>query len=339
MKKLFFTLAVLGVCTFWYSCTDDGKTEAQSTLTPPSESAFKGLRSNFLASITKTRTFKAEEGLNYTSDKGVKLTIPANCLQKSDGTTVTGDVDLTYTELFDVGSMVIANKPLLGRDYSGTVGPLVTGGEFFIDAKQGNEKLKGCSGYYDVQLEVPADLTDAELDSSAGEYMSLFTQEDDDDTVWEIGGKEGGIEGGRQGTSVNNTYYCWFPFGWTNIDWLSSLPGEKTELRVKVPTGFNEKNCAVYAGYFGMPNMLALFDVYVNEGEGSPYFTEHYGIAPIGFKLHIIFISYDEASEKVIYAFKPNYEVQKDTYIVFEQSELKTANVSALIDLINNLVK
>jgi len=335
VKNLFFTLAVLGACTL-FSCADDnengGEGEVQ-TFTPPSEDAFQELRNGFLASITKNLRFKAEDGITYTSDKGVILNIDAGCLQKN-GTAVTGDVDLTYTELFDVGSMVVANKPLIGRDWSGNVGPLVTGGEFFIDATQDGERLNGCSGWYDVRLQVPVALTNADLDPSQGEYMMPFTQAEDS-TVWEVG--KGEI--GRQGDIIEDSYSCWFPFGWTNIDWLSSLPGEKTQLRVKVPEGFDDKNCAVYAGYFGMPNMLALFDVYVKEGEGAPYFTEHYGIAPIGFKLHIIFISYDEKTKTVIYSCKPNYEVQKDTYIVFESGDLKTASVDALIALINDMVK
>jgi hypothetical protein len=336
MKNLFFTLAVLGACAFLYSCADDEeKKDAKPAFTPPTEEAFQEMRDGFLSEITKDITFKAEEGISFTSDNGVTVNIYANCLYDENGAAVTGDVDLKYTELFDVGSMAIANKPLMGKDISGNTAPLVTGGEFNIQVLQGARKLDGCG----INLQVPTSLTNANLPD--GEMMTAWTiNEDSADFVWETGGKEGfvGRDGqGQTGESVENSYYCWFPFGWTNIDWLYSLEGEKTQLRVKVPEGFDSKNCAVFAAYFSMPNTLAPFDVYVKEGEGAPYFTEHTGIAPVGYKMHVFFISLDAETRQVIYSLR-TITVEQDKYIVFADEDLKTADLQTVIGYINEFV-
>jgi len=258
MKNLVFTLAVLSMCTF-FSCGNDDDDEGTAnnnttpTFTPPTENAFQEMRNGFLASITKDTVFDASTGISFTSVKGVNVYIYGGCLVDENWTTVTGNVNLSYTELFDIGSMAIANKPLLGRDASGNVAPLVTGGEFNIRASQNGKALQGCN----LNLNVPIGLTDAQLPENA--YMSAWIiDEDSADFVWEEGKqREAFIEGGATGEGATN-YYCWFPFGWTNIDWLYSLPGEKTPIYVKVPDGFTNKNCAVFAAYLDMPATLAL---------------------------------------------------------------------------------
>ncbi|MDR1517421.1 MAG: hypothetical protein LBS52_04880 [Dysgonamonadaceae bacterium] len=295
------------------------------------------MRSDYLASITKKTVFDAAAGTSFTSDKGVLVNIDGGCLYDELGNAITGNVDLSYTELFDAGSMVIADKPLVGKgvvDGKNGNWPLVTGGEFNIVASQNDKKLNGCR----LRLDVPGNLTDAVLPD--GEQMTAWTAvEDGDSFTWEEsdGDKEAWV-GRGENSGVGNSYFCSFPFGWTNIDWLYSLPGTKTSLCVKVPTGFTNKNAAVFAAYVDMPATLALFDVYVSEGEGAPFFTEHTGVAPIGYQMYIIFISLDEKTDTVIYSMK-KVTVEDGKFIRFEQADLKTASLSTVVGLINNFVK
>jgi hypothetical protein len=313
MKTNQFLLVTLFLGIMFAGC----KNNEEETLTPPTATEFQALRQSFLTELTQTKTFDGAASFTFTSDKGVVVKIDNLYLH---GQPVTGNVQLRYIELFDIGNMALANRPLLGRDYSGTKGPLVTGGEFFIDVTQNGEKLDGYAN-----LQVPVNNTQA----ANPDDMSIWVIEDEDETEW----AQGQGEMWREGSGANNYYYCWFPFCWTNIDWLYGLPGTKTSLRVRVPDGYNSGNCSVYAAYFDMPNTLAPFDVYDTPGK---YFTEHTGVAPVGFKMFVIFVSGDTKTGKFVYATKL-VTVENNQYVTFEAPELRSGSIQQAIDAINGL--
>src|SRR5690606_7232589 len=124
------------------SCKNDG---TELGLAPASSANFKAMREKALKDLTQTKTFKAEDGLTFTSDKGAKVTISSNCLLDEDNNSVTGDVTLSFIEIYDRGNMVATNKPVMGKDGDGNLLPLVTGGEYNIEIKQDGKELKpGC---------------------------------------------------------------------------------------------------------------------------------------------------------------------------------------------------
>jgi hypothetical protein len=252
--------------------------------------------------------------LSFTSPKGVNVSI--------NGLTATGNVQLRYIELFDIGSMVLADKPLLGKYNLDKVAPLVTGGEFFLEVTQDGNKLNGSAN-----LQVPVGNTQAENPND----MSLWTL-DEDSTVWEQGELEGG---NKENVNISENYYqCYFlSFGWTNIDWLYSLDGDKTAVHVKVPDGYNGTNSAVYAAFLTMPNTLASFDVYVEDGH---YFTEHTGIAPIGYKMFVIFVSGDAQTGQFVYATKL-VTIAANQSVIFTAADLRIGSIQQVIDAINGL--
>lgn len=318
MKKMsYFWMMLLLVVTFT-NCKNNGD-DVDTTFRPPTATEFAGIRQSFFDGLVQLKNFDATTGLTFTSPKGVIVNINYLTL---NGQPVTGDVQLRYVELFDIGTIALANKPLLGKDYDGKVSPLVTGGEFFLDATQNGAKLEG-----GAQLQVPAEYTQG-ADPNDMTVWTLF--EDEDETIWEQGKGEVGLQGGSGAT---NYYYCWFPFGWTNIDWLYSLPGEKTQVRVKVPQGYDDSNCSVYAAYLTMPNTLAAFDVYVKEEQ---YFTEHTGIAPVGFQMFVIFVSADATTGQFVYATKL-VKIEPNQYVIFTDDDLHSGSVQQVIDAINGL--
>jgi hypothetical protein len=316
MKKNQLLLMALFLGITFTNCKNDN----EENLTPITATEFAALRQNFLNELTQTRIFDAASGLTFTSSKGVQVDIYSLSLNGQPVTT--GDVQLRYIELFDIGSMALANKPLVGTNLSGTTtGPLVTGGEFFIEVTQNSVKLDG-----NATLQVPVSFTQGADPND----MTIWTIEDEDDTTWE----EIKVDMDRPGQGANNYYYCWLPsFCWTNIDWLYSLPGEKTEVRVKVPEGYDDSNSSVYVAYLTMPNTLASFDVYDKTGK---YFTEHTGLAPIGFQMFVVFISGDAKTGQFVYATKL-VTIERDQYITFAASDIHGGSIQQIINAINSL--
>lgn len=316
MKTLNYLLAMLFIVVAFSYCNNNNN---ESEFNAPTAVEFAEIRQSFLDGITQKRTFDAVTGLDYTSPKGVVVTIQNLMLNSQP---VTGDVQLRYIELFDIGSIALADKPLFGRSYSEAEGPLVTGGEFFIEVTQGNVHLDGYA-----QLEVPVSHTKgADPDDMTSWRMN---DEKEDWGIWQ----EGAGEMWRNGQGATDYYICYFPFNWTNIDWLYSLPGDKEQIRVRVPDGYDKSNCSVYAAYFSMPGTLAAFDVYDDEGK---YFTEHTGLAPVGYKMFVIFVSGDAQTKQFVYAAKL-VTVEANQYITFTASDLHSATVQQVIAAINGL--
>lgn len=316
MKKLNYLLGMLFMAAAFTYCTDKNN---ESEIKAPTTAEFAEIRQGFLDGITQYKTFDATTGSSFTSTKGVKVNISGLTLNSQP---VTGNVQLRYIELFDIGSIALANKPLLGRDYSNNrPGPLVTGGEFFIEVTQNGTPLDGSAN-----LEVPVKFTKG----ADPDDMTIWSMDDGEE--WGVWEKANG-EIWQEGQGTENYYYCWLPFNWTNIDWLYSLPGTKTQIRVRVPDGHNKGNCSVYAAYFDMPGTLAAFDVYDATGK---YFTEHTGIAPVGYKMFVIFVSGDAQTKRFVYATKL-VTVEPDQYITFTAEDLRSASIQQVIDAINGL--
>lgn len=315
MKKLNYLSAMLFIIVAFTYCNNNND---ETEFNAPTAAEFAEIRQNFLDGITKSQTFDGAAGLNYTSPKGVVVSIQNLTLNSQ---LVTGNVQLRYIELLDIGSIALANKPLLGSNSSGTVSPLVTGGEFFIDVTQNGTRLDGYA-----ELQVPVEYTKG----ADPDDMRLWTMDDGDEWgIWE----EGQGEIWRDGKGATDHYNCYFPFQWTNIDWLYSLPGVKTQIRVRVPEGYDNHNASVYAAYFSMPGTLASFDAYDAEGK---YFTEHYGLAPVGFKMFVIFVSGDAQTKQFVYATKP-VTIEANQYVTFTAADLHSATIQQVIDAINGL--
>src|SRR5690606_39241257 len=107
-KTLTFKLFAMAcsVAVLASSCKNDG---TEIGLAPASSANFKAMREKALVDLTQTETFKAEDGITFTSDKGAKVTIDPNCLVDEDNNAVTGDVTLSFIEIYDRGNMVATN--------------------------------------------------------------------------------------------------------------------------------------------------------------------------------------------------------------------------------------
>ena len=322
-KNLFLALASTMLFSFT-NCSDDNNNPDTPVYPPSTKADLQNLYKKALTDITIEKTFDAEAGLSFVSPKGVEFSFQGYLYDKN-GERVTGDVKLEYVEIFDRGNMVATNRPLMGYDNLGNLRPLITGGEFYVRITKNGEELPSYSSY---RLLVPASLT-----GGINEEMILWTGKinDDDAFTWDMTKPNGETSGIYPDTERNMYDLLADQFGWTNIDILSREDGEQTPLLVRVPEGYDNKNASVYVAYKGKPGMLAFLDEYSTT---KKLFTEHYGWAPIGYNLYVIFVT--EHNGKYLYSIK-DVTVAKNTIITVESSNLKEGTKEEVVAKINAL--
>src|SRR5690606_15987683 len=103
-------------------------------------------------------------------------------------------------------------------------------------------------------VSVPASNTGA-LDSE----MKLWEGNIDEDgnLAWEEKNRDGaqGKEAGMGANTQTARYDIWdSEFGWANVDRFYNDPRPKTQIKVTVPSGYNNENSGVYLAYEGEPN-------------------------------------------------------------------------------------
>ena len=320
-NKILSTTLLAGALLMAMSCCKDGDDVIDDGIIPPTSAEFKQVFTDALNDIIQTKTFKAEDGIDFTSKKGVDFFVSPNSMFL-DGNLVTGDVTFEFIELYKRGEMLVVNKPLMGTASNGSKGPMITGGQFYINISQNGKDIEA-----NYHMTVPEENT-----GKINNGMTLWegAARGDGDMVWnevDISKEAGGIQ---RGANCYNVWGCLFK--WINIDILFSLDGPKAQVWVKVPDGFDNKNCSVYVVYKDQPGALAFMDVW---DTSKKMFTEHYGLAPIGMNFYVIFIS-TQAEGKYIYSYK-DVTVEANKEITFEMSDLNFIDKDTLIALINNL--
>ncbi|PVW14213.1 hypothetical protein [Marixanthomonas spongiae] len=277
----FMLLTLIGV--FGISCSPESTVpvdDGSLPYTAGDPAVFNALRAEALTTHMEKETFNAEDGVQFTSNDGAEIQIFPNCLLK-DGDVVTGQVELTFIDLYEKRDMATTNKPTMGLMQNGDKAPLVSGGEFFIEVRQDGDLLQmGCQ----YQLMVPGDNTGG-TDPEMVLWNGLI--DENGNLTWDEVEEEDNAQIYNEG---GNYYVFAEAFGWTNIDRFYNDPRPKTTLLVDVPEGFDFDNSAVYLSYDGEANGLAHLDTFIAE---NGYFSEHYGQIPIGLEAHLIFMSAD----------------------------------------------
>lgn len=248
---------------------------------PANADDFEALKAQARAALTQEFSVPADDWTQLTGEQGSTLFFQPNSFLKSDGTFATGDVDVSFIELFDKGSMLVTDMPSNGLRDNGDIALLVSGGEHFVDASQNGEALK-MHGQF--QLTAPAENTGGpDLD------MQMFRMNDEAE-AWVAEDEDADRKNfGIAGEGADTQYWTLqSQFGWTNIDRWYSDPRPKTTIHVSVPDGWDDSNATVYLSYDGEDTALARMDVY---DATTGLFSEHYGLIPIGLEVHLIFVT------------------------------------------------
>lgn len=89
----------------------------------------------------QTKSFNSEEVIRFTTDAGNKIKFPANSFLDASGNQVTGNVDISVTEITNISDMVLS-----GMMTNSDQGPLSSQGEFNVLASQNGQSLDLADG-------------------------------------------------------------------------------------------------------------------------------------------------------------------------------------------------
>jgi len=314
MKTNFIKLGLLFLAMASFSsCITEVDLPSEAAQVPPTAAEFKALEETALENMTQNFNLNVSNGYTtFVTVKGVSVSIDPSCLRKN-GNPVTGAVQVEIIEIFDRGNMLIANKPTTGQTVSGQKQLLISGGEFYVNAKQDGVQLSTNCGY---QIKVPAALT-----GGADPEMMAFTGSMDTvgDLVWAAATNSEFWLG--QGATGEMTEYNAFvaSFGWFNCDKFANFSGPMTEISVLLPQGYNNSNSNIYIGLNGEQNTLGYL----------------YGQFPVGLNCYVIFVTEEDGLWS--YAVKTEPSLPNGASYTFETSELQTGTALQVIAAINAL--
>jgi len=289
----------------------------------------------------------------FLSDKNTGISCNPNYFEKQDGTPYIGDFDMSFAEIHDRGDMLLTNRPLMGKNADGKLVPLVSGGQFFADVKQGGETLNYANTYY-ILPEGYSPVSKMEYDATTGKYVYPM---DDKMKPWKGStGNDGNVSWGvmhgfdpnerassaglyqaqnfQNGQYVpvdNYDFQLWEIRNWVAIGRFYVHNGASTKIKVKVPDGYNAQNAKVYLAYEGEQHLLA--QLYSYDAAGK-HFTEPDGFVPVGKAVHAIFVS--ESGGKFAYGIK-TVTVKADEEITFAHKDLAVIEPDALAKKVNDL--
>jgi hypothetical protein len=142
-KIAFFTaltIAIIGLL----SCKKEKEVKPAGTTSSTGEFHQK------YGEATKSYTINASSGGSFTTEKGTKVTVPANCFVNAGNQIITGDVTIHFKDITTKSEMLFSDMATMFHD--GT--PLVSGGEFFIQAEAGDTAVQIAAGA-NIDIEQP----------------------------------------------------------------------------------------------------------------------------------------------------------------------------------------
>jgi len=326
--------------------------EPKTKLPAPTVAEFAKLREEAIGKMTTKKTIDIDDpdhGGSFadTSGQGRIFMCPTVCLTSQDGNQITGNIEANFTEIYDRGGMVLANT-------DGKIVPLVTGGQFVLEVKQGNEVLKNLCSYF---VDIPGTITGGYSAVSGGwddvnQTLVPVSATDDKMKSWKGGVGSGGnpiwefMDWNNPDISINegavhkkqgeDVYAGTIgsPLGlgkWINVGRYYVPSGQTTQLKVNVPDGYNAQNANVYLAYEGEKYLLA--QLYNYDATGK-FFTEPEGFVPVGKKVHAIFVS--ESEGKFAYGIKET-TVTANATVTFEHKDLAKIDPDKLAEKVNDL--
>jgi hypothetical protein len=324
-SSLIRIIVTAGIFAGLTACDRDDVVPESPTAPKPDAAALRQWFDNSTENRTQHFILNSSLGGYLIADEGTILQFSASAFTNENGDAVTGNVDIEFIEVYDRASMILTKRPTNGKTTDGKISTLVSGGEFYVNATQNGSQLKLKSGFTIV---APTENT-GNIDHAVNVFEGEVTCDSlDCDLLW-VENDDGGIDVGELqiGGDLTTAYYVFqTKFGWTNIDRWYNDPRPKTTIFIDVPEDFDNTNCAVYIAYDDEPTALASFDMYDDENQ---LFTEHYGLIPIGLKVHFIFVSMIE--DEIHYAIQPATIVENHVEVI---EEVKSITEDELVDLI-----
>jgi hypothetical protein len=233
-------LSFLSATLFIFACKKDDPAPGGNN--NPVGTTYSSIADYFNQNALQGQTFNflAESGTTYNGAKGSTLTIPPNAFKHSDGSLVTGSVEMELKEVFSNKDQIMAQKfPVSWGS------PLNSGGEFFLEARQNGEALAVADGAL-VDLEIPAQAED--------EQMLLFFDapeelNDSADGGWQVAGEFWETNSSFTFNSADDTYQIELDTcTWGNIDaFLWSVSYFEIDFNLLGVDGLDNSNTTAFA--------------------------------------------------------------------------------------------
>ena len=308
---LFFAIIGLSSCI-----TEVDLPDSVAQVPPPTPAEFNALEETALENMTQNFNLNVSDGYTtFVTVKGTMISIDPSCLRKN-GNAVTGAFTMEVVEIFDRGSMLVANKPTTATVAGGERKLLISGGEFSVKAFQDGVELETNCGY---QIQVPTSLSGGD-DYDMAPFTGTINAQGE--LVWAVAQQEFWISNNQGPTGGGESYYSAFieSFGWFNCDKFANFTGPMTEISVLLPQGYNNENSSVFIGISGEPNTLGYL----------------YGQFPVGLNCYIIFVTEEDGLWS--YGIKTIASLPNGASYSFDASELQTGTMAEVVDAINALL-
>lgn len=245
MQKSIFILSASIVMAF-FSCKKE-------RLDPAPASAINTPISNFFVKngvSAQTFTINSTAYQTITGSAGTFIYINPNSFVTQSNQPVSGNVTIKLKEVYTKKDMILTGMiPMAGSL------PLVSGGEFFIQATQNGEILK-LSGSGSVQVSVPTGVTPSNL-------MNEFYADDltiTDSTGWSTNNDSIIVIQDSTGNGTGNYYYFEIDsMDWINCDYFWNDPAPKTNISVNAGSEYNGTNCVVFMSIDGQNTIGQLY--------------------------------------------------------------------------------
>ena len=271
MKKIRnFALAAIGIAVFAVSCKKDDPITPNNPDPTGNSQALKNYFSNKEANAVQTFTIDATLSQSITGTNGTVVNFYPNSFVTSDGTPVTGNVEIKLIEIYKKSDMIRMNKPTMGNLPGGGMAPIISGGEFKVTASQnGQEVLLAPGMSYNLIAPAP---------NGIDPNMEIFYGNESGDTLtWNQA--DSSLVFGEQGS-----YYGYFDsLNWVNFDYFMNDPNPQTTVQVQIPTGFTNQTCAMYVSFDGLNSITSFYNYSGGIYTSAPNYT-----LPIGTEVHFV---------------------------------------------------
>lgn len=222
----------------------------KNTLTTNTSSQKQSAFTEFFKKIAppmQVFTISAGQNQVVTGEKGTKIYFFYNSLKKIDGTILTsGDVKIVLQEMLTGPEMILANKTTTSNGKL-----LVSGGQIYIKAYQGNDELL-------INLEASPEV---DIPAKTPDNMSLFTGNLrannflKGDTVINWVADSTPVRRGQDSFGIVFN----FPldsFRYINCDYFYNQSAPLTDIKVTIPSGFADTSVLLFI-YFPSINSVA----------------------------------------------------------------------------------
>lgn len=302
--KLLKTYSIVFAFICIWQCKDR-ESVIENPFPAPSATRLQELFDEGLNGETASAHFNASNtNFVYTSSRGTKVTINGTCL-RLNGNPVTGTVVLEFAEIFDRSKMMASNKPTMGLKANGEEEMLLSGGEFYINVKQGTTSLTTTCP---IAISTPTSNTGGTVTGMQGFNGNIVNN-----TLTWVPVTAWDVITNTQGTA---TYNLSVPgFGWFNCDKFYNYPEPKTTIVANVPAGYGNSS-QVYLMTKSVPYALGRIN----------------GKFPVGLQCYLVMVS--ECNGNFIWEVKEQTLTANHT-VTFDLKNAQTGKKNDLVNAIN----